>query len=79
MSTFTTPGGGALVLLEEQPQAPALGLKKVRPLAVGVSEKSMVTPSSISRDSAGRKSLRSPTASTSSPARGAPSTVNSEL
>jgi hypothetical protein len=63
----------------EQAQGAAAGLKKLRPEWVGLSLKSIVTPSSTRRLSAGRKTRTSPTISSASPSIGAASTENSAL
>ena len=55
-------------LLEHPPEQDGVfGLTKVRPLLIGVSEKSMVTPSSSKRLSAGRNSFMPLASTTLSP------------
>jgi hypothetical protein len=60
-----------------QPQLGVFGSWKTNPLCVGVSAKSMVTPSSKSRLSAGRKKVTPSFSTTASPARGPAATSNS--
>src|ERR1039458_6367634 len=76
MSILDTPGSAFLPLLP-QLWATAFGLWNTKPDCVGVSAKSIVTPASSSRLSAGRNILTPRCSYTASPGCGADSMLNS--